>query len=52
MKLQYDLREAKGDCKIEARRCLRISCWNTSGIYFCNVRWPPLLTESLFEDRC
>ncbi|OIW34623.1 hypothetical protein CONLIGDRAFT_709932 [Coniochaeta ligniaria NRRL 30616] len=36
MEIQYDLRMAGGDCTIPARTCLRLSCWNTSGIYFCN----------------
>lgn len=40
MEIQYDLRMAGGDCTIPARTCLRLSCWNTSGIYFCNVSVP------------
>jgi len=37
MQIQYDLRKAGGNCTVPARTCLRISCWNTSGIYVCNV---------------
>lgn len=37
MQLQYDLRKVGGNCTVPARSCLRLSCWNTSGIYVCNV---------------
>ena len=37
MKLQYDLRKHGGNSTIGGRQCYRVSCWNTSGIYVCNV---------------